>query len=59
MSPRGLFPTIQPWDFTILNCSIIRCVGFRIFFDHDFDGIEIGKQAGALNFRDLLRLFTF
>src|SRR5271154_3874821 len=24
MSLRGLFPTIQPCDFTILNCSIIR-----------------------------------
>ena len=54
MSLRGLLPTIQPCDLTMLNCSIMRCVGSGIFFQHNFDGIEIGLQAGALHLGGLL-----
>ncbi len=58
MSVSGLFPTIQPLDFTILNCSIRRWKIPAFFSMTIFNRVEIGLQAGALDFARLFRGFA-
>ena len=49
-------PAVGLHNFELLDHSR---VSVRVLFDHDFDRVEIGKQAGPLNFRHLLRLLAF
>src|ERR1700674_3223663 len=49
-------PAVRFYDFELLDHAV---VGGGLFFEHNFNCIEIRLQAGALHFCSLLGRFTF